>query len=247
MHCRRAGQDRADRGRAHLICDGLQQRDRQCSRTCEGKRKTDEVFILAWARTKTRQLEPSNKRNEGLRQQRQLESGRDAGGQSGHLWGAVFSGRCDKENNEIVLCGLSLGAVLALNYAIDHPDKVKALVLIAAQYEMPEKLLKFQNLLFHVMPNAMFEQFGFKKADVIRLCGTMAELDLRDSLYKVSCPALIVCGEKDNANKKASKELASYLSDAHFHELLKTGHEANIESPEELAMVLQRFYDNIIG
>lgn len=80
MHCRRAGQDRADRGRAHLICDGLQQRDRQCSRTCEGKRKTDEVFILAWARTKTRQLEPSNKRNEGLRQQRQLESGRDAGG-----------------------------------------------------------------------------------------------------------------------------------------------------------------------
>ena len=160
---------------------------------------------------------------------------------------AAFSGRCDKENNEIVLCGLSLGAVLALNYAIDHPDKVKALVLIAAQYEMPEKLLKFQNLLFHVMPNAMFEQFGFKKADVIRLCGTMAELDLRDSLYKVSCPALIVCGEKDNANKKASKELASYLSDAHFHELLKTGHEANIESPEELAMVLQRFYDNIIG
>ena len=82
---------------------------------------------------------------------------------------------------------------------------------------------------------------------MISLCGTMAELDLRDSLYKVSCPALIVCGEKDNANKKASKELASYLSDSNFHELLKTGHEANIESPEELAMVLQRFYDNIIG
>ena len=91
MHCRRAGQGRADRGRAHLICDGLQQRDRQCSRTCEGKRKTDEVFILAWARTKTRQLEPSNKRNEGLGQQRLLEFGRDAGGQSGHLWGTSIA------------------------------------------------------------------------------------------------------------------------------------------------------------
>ena len=43
-----------------------------------------------------------------------------------------FSSECDKENEEIVLCGLSLGAVLTLNYAIDHPDKVKALVLIAA-------------------------------------------------------------------------------------------------------------------
>ena len=63
---------------------------------------------------------------------------------------AAFSGECDKEHDEIVLCGLSLGAVLALNYAIDHPDKVKALVLIAAQYKMPEKLLKFQNMLFRL-------------------------------------------------------------------------------------------------
>ena len=158
---------------------------------------------------------------------------------------STFSGECDKENEEIVLCGLSLGAVLALNYAIDHPDKVKALVLIAAQYKMPKKLLKFQNMLFRFMPNATIKQFGFKKADVISLCDTMAELDFRDSLCKVSCPVLIVCGEKDDANKKASKELASYLSNSCYRELLKTGHEANIEDPEGLAAVLQRFYDDI--
>ena len=161
----------------------------------------------------------------------------------GELYTA-FSEECDKENDEIVLCGLSLGAVLALNYAIDHPDKVKALVLIAAQYKMPKKLLKFQNMLFRFMPNATFKQFGFKKADVISLCGTMAELDFRDSLCKVSCPVLIVCGEEDNANKKASKELAGYLSDSCYRELLKAGHEANTEAPEELAAVLQEFYEN---
>lgn len=158
---------------------------------------------------------------------------------------SAFSSECDKENDGIVLCGLSLGAVLALNYAIDHPDKVMALVLIAAQYKMPEKLLKVQNMLFHLMPNSTFNKMGFKKADVISLCGTMAELDFRDSLYKVSCPVLIVCGEKDNANKKASKELCHYLNNSYFHELMKTGHEANIEAPEELANVLQRFYDSI--
>lgn len=158
---------------------------------------------------------------------------------------STFSFECNKENVEYVLCGLSLGAVLALNYAIDHPDKVKALVLIAAQYKMPKKLLKFQNMLFHLMPNSMFRQIGFKKADVISLCDTMAELDFRDYLHNVSCPVLLVCGEKDNANKKASKELECYLSKSSFHELLKTGHEANIESPEELATVLQEFYDNV--
>ena len=101
----------------------------------------------------------------------------------------AFSEECNKENDEIVLCGLSLGAVLALNYAIGHPDKVKALVLIAAQYKMPKKLLKFQNMLFHLMPNSMFRQIGFKKADVINLCNTMSELDFSDSL----------CTELDNS------------------------------------------------
>ena len=157
---------------------------------------------------------------------------------------SAFSSECDKENDGIILCGLSLGAVLSLNYAIDHPDKVKALVLIA-QYKMPKKLLKVQNILFHLMPNSAFNKMGFKKADVINLCSTMAELDFSDSLHKVSCPVLIVCGEKDNANKKTSKKLCHYLSSSCFHELLKTGHEANIEAPEELAIVLQNFYDNI--
>ena len=119
----------------------------------------------------------------------------------------AFSEECNKENDEIVLCGLSLGAVLALNYAIDHPNKVKALVLIAAQYKMPEKLLKFQNMLFRFMPNTMFKQFGLKKADVISLCGTMTELDFRDSLCKVSCPALIVCGKRTTQTKKPQRNL----------------------------------------
>ena len=73
----------------------------------------------------------------------------------------------------------------------------------------------------------------------------MAELDFTESLHNVSCPVLIVCGENDNANKKASKELACYLRKSSFYELLKTGHEVNIEAPEEMAMVLQKFYDNI--
>ena len=53
---------------------------------------------------------------------------------------SAFSEMCDTENEDIILCGISLGGVLALNYAIDYPQKVKALVLIAAQYKMPARL-----------------------------------------------------------------------------------------------------------
>ena len=113
------------------------------------------------------------------------------------------------------------------------------------QQKMPKKLLKIQNMLFHLMPKSMFQQTGFGKADFISLCKTMAELDFRDSLCHVSCPVLLVCGDKDSANKKASKELAGYLNHSSFLELPETGHEANVESPEKLSVVLQKFYDSI--
>lgn len=44
-------------------------------------------------------------------------------------------------------------------------------------------------MLFRLMPNSMFKQIGFKKADVINLCNTMSELDFSDSL----------CTELDNS------------------------------------------------
>lgn len=158
---------------------------------------------------------------------------------------AAFSEICDAEKEEIILCGLSLGGVLALNYAIDHPQKVKALVLIAAQYKMPVRLLKVQNWLFRFMPQSMFQQTGFRKLDFISLCSTMAELDFSDSLNRVSCPALVVCGEKDKVNRKASVELADILRDSQFREIPEAGHEANLESPEKLASLLREFYKRI--
>lgn len=158
---------------------------------------------------------------------------------------STLSEMCNAEKEDIILCGLSLGGVLALNYAIDYPQKVKALVLIAAQYKMPTRLLKLQNALFRFMPQSMFQQTGFGKPDFISLCNTMVELDFSDSINQVSCPVLIVCGEKDKANKKASIELADILKHSQFKEISETGHEVNLESPEKLASILREFYKTI--
>lgn len=101
-----------------------------------------------------------------------------------------FSKICFEFNEPIDLCGLSLGGVLALNYTIEHPEKVKSLVLIATQYKMPKRLLKFQNILFQFMPKSMFQQAGFGKKEFIQLCSTMMELDFSNSIQKISCPTL---------------------------------------------------------
>ena len=157
----------------------------------------------------------------------------------------AFSEICDAESEDIILCGLSLGGVLALNYAIDHPQKVKALILIAAQYKMPERLLKVQNIMFHFMPPAMFHQTGFGKSDFISLCRSMEKLDFSESLNRISCSTLILCGEKDKINKKASIELSKLLKDSQFKEVSETGHEVNLESPEKLALLLRDFYNSM--
>lgn len=103
----------------------------------------------------------------------------------------IFSGCCDKVSGPVHLCGLSLGGILALNYTIDHPDKVLSLVLIGAQYKMPKRLLRFQNVLFHLMPGSMFDQIGFRKQDYISLSKSMMELDFSGNW--TSCFALPWC------------------------------------------------------
>ena len=136
---------------------------------------------------------------------------------------AAFSDYCNQYDEPIDLCGLSLGGVLALNYAIQYPKKVRSLVLIATQYKMPKKLLKFQNLLFRFMPKSMFQQMGFRKADFLLLCETMMELDFNNSLHKISCPTLLLYGEKDTANKNASIELAELLKNVELKTIIGIG------------------------
>lgn len=158
----------------------------------------------------------------------------------------AFSEVCNQFRKPLDLCGLSLGGVLALNYAIDYPDRVHSLVLIAPQYKMPKNLLRFQNMIFHCMPKSAFQSTGFKKADFIELCRSMMELDFSESINKITCPVLVVYGEKDSANKKAAIELNSILRNGTLKEVSHCGHEVNLDAPEELSALLRTFYECMV-
>lgn len=151
---------------------------------------------------------------------------------------ASFCEYCNKVPEQLNLCGLSLGAVLALNYAIDFPEKVNSLILIAPQYDMPKLLLKVQNVLFKFMPESQFRNIGLKKNDFITLTDTMRDLNFTNGLDMVRCPVLVICGEKDTVNKKAAIKLAKKLSNAKFSSIDNSGHEVNIDNPRGLANLM---------
>lgn len=150
-----------------------------------------------------------------------------------------FCRYCNSFSEPLNLCGLSLGAVLALNYAIDFPDKVSSLILIAPQYNMPKFLLKVQNMLFKFMPESKFKDIGLKKKDFITLTNSMMDINFTNSLNNVNCPAVIICGEKDNVNKKAAIKLARELPNAKLSTIVNSGHEVNVDNPQGLAHAME--------
>jgi len=158
-----------------------------------------------------------------------------------------FADYCNGISGKLNLCGLSLGGILALNYAIEYPNRVQSMVLIGAQYKTPKGLIRLQNVIFRLMPNSSFAKMGMQKNDVINLTNSMMELNFSMKLKDISCQSMIVCGEKDNANKKAARQLVQNIPNAEIQLIKDAGHEINIDAPEKLADILNVFWKNGTG
>lgn len=148
---------------------------------------------------------------------------------------------CDALDAPLCLCGLSLGGILALQYTIEHPDRVQALALIGIQYAMPKGMLRLQNALFRLMPERSFSGMGMRKKGTIALCRSMMDLDFTAGLGKVRCPTLILCGEKDKTNRKAAQGLKDGIPNSELAFLPGAGHEVNVDAPAELGERLCQF------
>lgn len=153
-----------------------------------------------------------------------------------------FAEYCNKIDGKIELCGLSLGGILALNYAIDYLDKVEKLVLIGTPHKVPKLIFSIQNVIFKFLPKSIFETMAFNKKDIFTLGNTMKKLDFSNVVKNIKCQTLVICGEKDNANIKSAHYLAENIKNAKLEIIKNTGHIINEENPEELSQLLIEFW-----
>ncbi|WBW49840.1 alpha/beta hydrolase [Peptoniphilus equinus] len=151
----------------------------------------------------------------------------------------TFESECTYMKMPLHLCGISLGAILALQYTLYNPQKVASVILIAPQYKMPRLLLRLQNIMFHALPQRAFRSTAFSKRDTIALTTSMKEIDFTALLKKITCPAFIVCGQKDRANQNAARNLANTMPNATLCFVEGAGHEVNIEAPIALAYLIK--------
>ena len=116
-----------------------------------------------------------------------------------------FESYMEQLEDKPILVGLSLGGMLALDYASRHGKKLAHLVLIGTPHRIPRLALGFQNLVFRALPKSTFDSMAFSKADTFALSRSMKDVDLEAAIAALSVPTTVVCGSKDRTNLDSAR------------------------------------------
>lgn len=131
------------------------------------------------------------------------------------------------------LCGLSLGAMIAVQTAIEYPDRVASLTLSGGQVHPPRALMVLQSAFIRVLPARVVAPDGTSKQRVLGVLAEVARIDFRPHLARITVPTLVLCGSKDRANLPAARALAAGIPDATLRVIEGGGHELNTDKPEQ--------------
>lgn len=174
----------------------------------------------------------------------------------------------------LVLCGTSMGGMVALEVVRQAPERVKALALLAtsARADTPE-LIKLRSdaivlfeqgraeevlrantvFAFHPRAAAALSQPYIEfilRAGALQLIrqnrAIMARTDQRPMLGKIACPTLVVCGDADLLTPpEHSREIAAAIPGARFELIEQCGHMLTLERPDRVNALLRAWLASI--
>jgi 3-oxoadipate enol-lactonase len=173
--------------------------------------------------------------------------------------------------DRVALVGHSLGGAVALGYAAEHPERVSAVVGIAAPSHTPEEqrsmlagraesarkrgMLAIADVhaasgLPEAFKEAHPEETAVYKTILARgdpegyaaLCEVIADIDLTAQLGRIRAPVLLMQGALDRiVPQEAARETASRLAKCEYVQLEGCGHVIPFERPEELVARVREF------
>lgn len=159
--------------------------------------------------------------------------------------------------------GISAGAVVALLTALEHPDRVRGLVL-SAGLAHPPRWFAMQRATTRILPEPLLARalraqlsggepaHARQAVEDLRRCGKsnfiagqgeLAALDLRPRLPRMTAPTLVVCGSRDRFNVPLSEELAAGIPGAELRIVPGAMHVWNLQMPEEFDRLVEGFVE----
>lgn len=167
-----------------------------------------------------------------------------------------------------VLAGISMGSAIALTLALKYPGKVMGLVLLgggakmrvaASILETVGNLNTFESTVemineYCFSANAPQSLVQLSKQNMMKmrppvLLGDFLachEFDVTDQLKNINIPALVLCGAEDKMMPlKHSQSLHEGIANSKLHALEQAGHMAMLEQPDQVAILLKQFMDEL--
>lgn len=164
-----------------------------------------------------------------------------------------------------VLAGHSLGGAIALDYALQYPEDLIALVLVGSGARLRVAPVILESLRAGQHPAGMVEHSYGPLADeqLLKRAGREAasiapdlfladltacdRFDVMNRLAQIKLPALIVCGTEDRLTPlKYSRFLEQSLPWSEIVEIEGAGHMVMLEAPDALNRALAKFTNKLI-
>ncbi len=138
------------------------------------------------------------------------------------------------------LVGHQLGAMAALQVAVDEPERVAGLVLTGALVSPGKLALTMQKGLIRMLPNRALAESGATKDDLIRALDVVATADFGKRLGDIAVPVLVIAGASD-PGLPAAKLLVQRIPNARLAEIPNAGTTPSLEQPDAYNQLLTDF------
>ena len=159
------------------------------------------------------------------------------------------------------LVGISIGATLAVQVALDHPGDVASLLLSGGQarpgfagrlerwaaWAMPERLLvggvpsAVKRSHPQLAEKSVAMQTSIGKSRLVAALDAFSRVDLRPRLGEIHVPTLVVCGAKNRLSLNGSRALVAGIPGARLDLIKDVGHVWNLEAPAQFTQTVDDF------
>lgn len=137
------------------------------------------------------------------------------------------------------LCGIGLGALVALQVATDHPEQVSRLVLLTRSVAASPILLSVSAAVLRLLPVSTVQRLGMGQDQLLALLDQVRPVDYQGIAGRVRQPAVVLCGQRDRLNRRASATLARRLRSGELR-LVPGADESWLDDPDILAEALRQ-------